>query len=324
MPHEGIEGKVHRTRIVVLGGANTESAGASDGALVQRDSNPGRVSVSCGGVGRNVAENLAKLGCDTALVTAFGGDHNARELRACCEAGGIDVSASITCDDLPGSVYLAILDESGDMALALSDMRALDRLTPEALRAGASEMLASAALVVCDANLPGPALEWVVDTATAPIVLDPVSTAKAHRATPFLRRLAAVKCNTAEARVLLGLSEEDSSGAAAPMPAELARGLVDAGVAIAVVTAGPDGSAVAWPGGQGHIPAPHARVVNATGAGDAFTAGFAAMLAEGGDAIAAARLGSALAALTLESPTTVSPRISRAAARAVMEEDVWQ
>ena len=128
---------MHRTRIVVFGGANTDIAGASDAALVQRDSNPGRVTVSCGGVGRNVAENLAKLGCDTALVTAFGGDHNARELRGCCEASGIDVSASITCDDLPGSVYLAILDDAGDMALALSDMRALDRLTPDALRTAA-------------------------------------------------------------------------------------------------------------------------------------------------------------------------------------------
>lgn len=313
---------MHRTRIVVFGGANTDIAGASDAALVQRDSNPGRVSVSCGGVGRNVAENLAKLGCDTALVTAFGGDHNARELRACCEAGGIDVSASITCDDLPGSVYLAILDESGDMALALSDMRALDRLTPEALRAEAGEVLATAALVVCDANLPASSLAWVAESSTAPIVLDAVSTTKARRVIPLLPRLAAVKCNIAEAGVLLG--GPATAGTAKMPPEELARGLVDAGVAIAVVTAGADGSAVAWPGGQSHIPAPRARVANATGAGDAFTAGFAAMLAEGGDAVAAARLGSALAALTLESPTTVSPRVSRAAARAVMEEDGWQ
>lgn len=315
---------MHRTRIVVFGGANTDIAGASDAALVQRDSNPGRVSVSCGGVGRNVAENLARLGCDIALVTAFGGDHNARELRACCEASGIDVSASITCDDLPGSVYLAILDEGGDMALALSDMRALDRLTPEALRAGASEMLASAALVVCDANLPAASLAWVVEASTAPIVLDAVSTAKAHRVIPLLPRLAAVKCNAAEAGVLLGRADAAAELPPEASPEELARGLVDAGVAIAVVTAGPGGSAVAWPGGQSHIPAPRARVANATGAGDAFTAGFAAMLAEGGDAVAAARLGSALAALTLESPTTVSPRVSRAAARAVMEEDGWQ
>lgn len=321
---------MHRTRIVVFGGANTDIAGASDAALVQRDSNPGRVSVSCGGVGRNVAENLARLGCDTALVTAFGGDHNARELRACCEASGIEVSASITCDDLPGSVYLAILDEAGDMALALSDMRALDRLTPEALGAGASEMLASAALVVCDANLPAASLAWVVEASTAPIVLDAVSTAKAHRVIPLLPRLAAVKCNAAEAAVLLGRSQTTAAAmvpegvAPEASPQELARGLVDAGVAIAVVTAGPGGSAVAWPGGQSHISAPRARVANATGAGDAFTAGFAAMLAEGGDAVAAARLGSALAALTLESPTTVSPRVSREAARAVMEEDGWQ
>lgn len=313
---------MHRTRIVVFGGANTDIAGASDAALVQRDSNPGRVSVSCGGVGRNVAENLAMLGCDTALVTAFGGDHNARELRACCEASGIDVSASVTCDDLPGSVYLAILDESGDMALALSDMRALDRLTPEALGAGAGEVLATAALVVCDANLPASSLAWVAESSTAPIVLDAVSTAKAHRVIPLLPRLAAVKCNAAEAGVLLG--SPATAGVAAMSPEDLARGLVDAGVAIAVVTAGPAGAVVAWPGGRSHIPAPRARVANATGAGDAFTAGFAAMLAEGGDAIAAARLGSALAGLTLESPTTVSPRVSRAAARAVMEEDGWQ
>lgn len=306
---------MHRTRIVVLGGANTDIAGHSDAPLRARDSNPGAVHLSAGGVGRNIAENLARLDVPVSLVTAFGGDHNARELRRVCEAAGVETGASLVCDDLPGSVYLAILDEGGDMALALSDMRALSRLDASTLERMSGAAVREAGLVVCDANLSAEALEWVVSTATCPVMVDAVSTTKAERVRAVVARLGVVKCNAAEAAAILGECFEggpDRAGA-------LADGLVRADARIAVVTDGERGVHVAGTEGRSWLPAPAVAVANATGAGDAFTAGFAAALLDGAGVERAARFGSAMAALTLASEDTVSTAVSRDTVTAMVE-----
>jgi pseudouridine kinase len=69
-----------RGTVVVVGGMNADVVDRSFEPLLARDSNPGRTSVSSGGVGRNIAENLVHLGVDVELITALGGDHNALAL----------------------------------------------------------------------------------------------------------------------------------------------------------------------------------------------------------------------------------------------------
>ncbi|MEI8181049.1 PfkB family carbohydrate kinase, partial [Aestuariivirga sp.] len=63
-------------RVIVIGGANVDIKGRSRGSFVAGTSNPGEVTVSAGGVGRNIAENLARLGISVSLVTALGQDAN--------------------------------------------------------------------------------------------------------------------------------------------------------------------------------------------------------------------------------------------------------
>ncbi len=302
-------------RVVVVGGANTDVVGRSLSAPVARDSNPGAVRVSPGGVGRNIAENLARLGIETQLVTAFGGDHNSVELMRHCRDAGVTIDGSIVCEDLPGPVYLAILDEAGEMELALSDMRALDRLTPAALE-GAVESLRSAALVVCDANLSVESLEWLTTHCRCPVVVDPVSSAKAPRVRAVLGRLAALKCNAAEATAIL---ETPAAGSEAD-PGVLAEELVRRGAGIVVVTDGAHGVHVATAEGRTRLRAPQVDVVNVTGAGDAFTAGFAAGMLDGADAGEAALWGSAMASLALMSEDTVSAQVSRETVERILEE----
>jgi pseudouridine kinase len=82
-------------QVTVVGGANTDIVGHSKAALVAHDSNPGVVSVSSGGVARNIAENLARLRVRTSLVTAFGADTHGRELERACRALRIDTAASL-------------------------------------------------------------------------------------------------------------------------------------------------------------------------------------------------------------------------------------
>lgn len=302
--------------VVVVGGANTDIIGASSAPLLPNDSNPGHIRVSAGGVGRNVAENLARLGVRTALITAFGGDEAGHRLLDACAAAGIDVSASIVAASLPGAHYLAILDERRDMAVAVNDMRVLDMVTAEALaEPQRAAVLSAADLIVTDANLPAATLDWLAAHVTAPIVFEPVSVAKARRAAGILSRLAAVTPNAAEAGALLGHEVSGLDGAL-----EAARELVARGVGAAFVTCGEAGTAWADPFSSGTTPAPVVAVANASGAGDAFCAGAAWAILSGAGAATAARLGTALASIALADEDTVSRRVTPEAALAAAKE----
>jgi pseudouridine kinase len=304
------------SRVVVVGGANTDVVGASTGVLLARDSNPGSIRTSAGGVGRNVAENLARLGVGVDLVTAFGDDDAGMALMASCRWRGIGVADSLLVDGMPGAHYLAILDEHRDMAVAVNDMRVLDRLTPDALaEPERTALLLSADLVVADANLSAEALEWLAAVARAPIVLEPVSSAKAARAAGILSRLAAVTPNAMEAAVLLGHEVVGLRGAE-----RAARELVDLGVGAAFVTCGAEGTAWAGSDGAGVTAPQRVNVVNASGAGDAFCAGVAYALVARADARTAALFGTAMASLALADEETVSRSVTLAAALEAMQE----
>lgn len=309
-------GAAQRARIVVIGGANTDIVGVPTAALVPRDSNPGHIRLSPGGVGRNIAENLVRYGVRVSLVTAFGGDVAGRALRDDCEALGIDTSLAIVSKDVPGAHYLAILDEARDMSVAVNDMRVLDLVTPEALAAPArAAAITCADLVVVDTNVPAESIAWIASHATAPVVLEPVSVAKAGRAVAVLSRLAAVTPNAIEAAEMLGHPVEGLDGAEAA-----AREFVGLGVGSAFVTCGVAGAAWADVAGSGVVAAPDVKVASASGAGDAFCAGVSWALLAHGSAREAAAAGTAFAAMALTDEGAVSRRVAPRAARAARAE----
>lgn len=296
-----------RPLITVVGGANTDIVGIPGGRFSLRDSNPGHVRTSAGGVARNIAENLARLGAQVRLVTAFGDDAEARVLADGCEEFGIDLSFSVRAEGVPGSRYLAVLDGAGDLAAAVNDMRALDALTPDAIDAGA---FSGADALVLDTNLQASTIARIAELAgDVPLILDPVSTAKAQAARPVLGRLAALKCNLREA--------EELSGAAGAKGA--ASRLLEVGVDRVFITMGADGVWCASRGEAFALPASRAKVVNVTGAGDAFTAGVAWGLATGMSVREIAETGLALSAIALETELTVSHDVTAEALQARKE-----
>lgn len=303
------------SRVLVIGGSNTDIVGVPDAAFMPRDSNPGHVGVTAGGVGRNVAENLARLDVEVSFVTAFGDDANGRARRAECEAAGIDVSRSISVPGTTGSVYLAILDEHGDLAAAVSDMRALDGVGPGEV-SSALEGLGVVDALVLDANLRVDTLARIREILpVTPVFLECVSAAKAERLSPLLSGSAAIHANVLEAGVLCGTGFERSAAGATLA----ARTLVALGVSAAYVTAGDRGTAWASAEGAGSFPAPGTEVVNATGAGDAFMAGVVASTLAGHDASRVALFASACAGVTLRSEHTVAPGLDRRTVEAEME-----
>jgi len=302
-----------RERIVVVGGANVDIIGRPEVTLLSRDSNPSTITTSPGGVGRNIAENLVRLGVQVSLVTAFGSDCMGEMLAHECSDMGIDLGPSLFAEELPGSRYVAILDREGDMTVAVNDMRVLELLTPAELEQR-QVFFESADLVVVDANLAPDSLAWLAAHVSVPLLFDPVSAAKISRAMPILQSLAVFKCNLLEAATALECDPADVADAA-----WAARRLHKSGARCAIVTAGVAGAFWADETGEGHTPSFGAPVVNATGAGDAFTAGIAYALLGGARTGDAVRFASAVAALTLGAQETVNPSLSRAAVDAMLE-----
>ena len=60
--------------VVVIGGLNIDLQGSSNKPLVLNDSNPGEIAMSAGGVGRNIAENIAKLNIHSKILSYVGDD----------------------------------------------------------------------------------------------------------------------------------------------------------------------------------------------------------------------------------------------------------
>ena len=118
---------------VVVGGVNVDICGRSFAPLVEADSNPGVVSTSLGGVGRNIAHNMSLMGLDVRLLTAFGDDPNGHRVSASCSELGIDASHALRLPGAATSTYLYLTGPDGEMALAVSDMEICRRITPEYL-----------------------------------------------------------------------------------------------------------------------------------------------------------------------------------------------
>lgn len=159
---------------VVCGGVNIDIGAHSFAPLRAKDSNPGKVELSLGGVGRNIAHNMRLLGVPTYLLTAVGGDSRASQVEESCKELGIDLSHALHVPDGRTSTYVFVGDSDGDMAVAVADMEICEKLTPDYF-ASQKELLDSAAAVVVDANLPRESIAYLVEHCAAPLFVDPVS-----------------------------------------------------------------------------------------------------------------------------------------------------
>lgn len=302
--------------VLVVGGSNTDIVGVPDGRYLPRESNPGHVTQAAGGVGRNIAENLARIGVATLLVTAFGDDAHGAVRRDECSALGIDVSRSVATPGVAGSVYLAVLDDAGDLATAVSDMRALEFIGPAQIETALRDVGEPDA-VVFEANLRPDTLvrlgELLPET---PRFLECVSAAKAGRLAALLPGAAGIHANVAEAGVLCGREFERSRKGALEAALELAL----RGVHGAYVTAGEHGTAWASGPACGTLPAPAGLVANATGAGDAFMAGVVAATLNGREPHDVAAYASACGGITLRTERTVAEELTEAQIVIEMEE----
>jgi len=294
--------------VYVIGAVNMDLSGTPNTALRLVDSNPGRISLSPGGVGRNIAENLRLLDRKVSLITIMGEDTYADIIREHCVNTGIDLQYSFTDPLGRTSVYLCINEQNGDLHTAVADMTICEQLTPEKLEP-LLPVLNHGKMVIVDANLPEETIAWIAGKVTVPIAADPVSVSKAARLKPLLSRLTLIKPNVPEAELLTGMSIQGDMNLS-----RAADALHRLGVKRVYISLGADG---VWADdvkeGGTMLPCAPGPVVNTTGCGDAFVAAAADAFLNGLGTIEAARRALAASAICAGDSAAVSKMLSQEA-----------
>lgn len=289
--------------ILIVGGANLDITGSCFSRLIPGDSNPGSIKNSAGGVGRNIAEGLARLGLRSSLLTSLGKDIAGSLILENCHQVGIDTSAVFVEKDMSTGTYLAINNQLGALTAAISDMTIIDSLTPDLLMKRSSSF-EDCDEIVLEANLPEESIHWICQQAKNKSVhADAVSATKAHRLSNVLSDIDTLKVNREEAAAILGLHGDDQF---------LAQSLFELGVKKVLLSKGPQGSTLFTREGTLDTPAIRGENKSDTGAGDSLLAGFIAaryLLKSPRDQL---QFASACATSALASVESINPLLSKA------------
>lgn len=305
-----------RPGAVVIGGANVDVKARSDTRAMPQTSNPGHGSMAPGGVGRNIAENIARLGERVHLISAVGRDPMGDNLLDHTAAAGVRVEY-VARTDSPTGTYTAILDVDGELIIAIADMEAAAELGPEQLH-NARDIIATAGVLVVDGNLRRDTLDYALDLAAGVrIVFEPVSVSKA----------AGLK-GAIDARVYAVTPNRDELAALTDLPTRTDRQVHTAvqtlhtrGVELVWVRLGERGSMLGTSERIIKIPAMPTVVEDVTGAGDSMVGAFCHVLLQGGSPEEAARFAHAAAALTIASPHTVRPDLTPRLVQAALDQE---
>ena len=292
--------------VIVIGGSNIDLVGFSKDKIILEDSNPGRLKTSLGGVGRNIADNLARLDVNTQLLSAVGADAQGDELIETSTKSGIDMRHMIRSKEYPTSTYLSVVDHDGNMILSLSDMESINTIDIEYLEKHHKEII-NAKAIVMDTNLTEESIAYIFEKyQNTPIYVDTVSTTKAMKILPYFNSIYTLKPNKIEAEKLLDItikSDHDMMAAA--------QMFLDQGIKQIVISNG--GNGIFYGNAQGiHKIIPKSvNMVNANGAGDAFMAGLVYGFMHNLKLKSSVDFAMIMSKLTLESKETISPMIIR-------------
>ncbi len=245
-------------KVVVIGAVSVDIFGQSDSQIVNQDSNPGRVEFSFGGVGRNIANNIAKLGIDVELIAPIGDDFYADNIQKHCQKEGIGLNHCFkTNGNTP--VYLAINQPNGEMQCAIADFSLVNSITIEFLKSKL-DFINSCDLVVIDTNWNSEIMNFLFNNITTKIFVDPVSTTKAKKIINFLDKITVLKPNLIEAKTLTNSNGDCHT---------LVKKLNELGVKEVYLTMSQDGVCIGDTVIENYV----GEIKNTTGCGDAFLSG---------------------------------------------------
>lgn len=295
----------NKTYVTVIGGSNIDIQGFPKNKLLMNNSNPGEINISLGGVGRNIAENICRLGISTKLISALGNDTYGNLILSKCKEYGIDMDNCFISNNLPTSIYLAILNEEKDMQLAISHMDIIENIDIDYILAK-DNLLKNSTVIVVDTNCTEEVLNYITTNYNhLPIFVDAISVAKCKNIKNILGRFHTVKVNKYEAQTLSGLSINSEDDLI-----KCSNYFLDKGTKNIFITLGKDGVFCANLNEKYRLKSPEIKVLNATGAGDSFTASLVYCYINKFNLIESAKFSMAASILTILHKDTVNSNIS--------------
>ena len=306
-------------KIIVIGGANADLYGQI--AIEQEapaDSNPGHISIHAGGVGRNIAENLAHLGAEIEFIGHFGGDDFAIMLERSLTSSGASISLSMRTPSSDSDLYLAIHNKQGELISAVNNMGLVERLPKNFFNAHTiANAITTADLIILDGNLSEEVLDdfFQIYGNNSVIAVDSVSTVKARRFISHLSKIDYLKCNLAEARILVSAENNLSlnsikSPESIESAEEVSQKLMKTGVGTALISNSDSGFIVASGGKFKHFSAPKLAKSYSSGAGDALFSGFLYAISRGENSYQASLFALKAAETALRFNGPVNPEIA--------------
>ena len=301
--------------VSVIGGSNIDLQGSTDNPLVLNDSNPGEISMSAGGVGRNIAENLSRISIATKMFSYVGTDALGEFLIEKTQSANVDTSYIKKHTTLPTSQYLSVLDDNNDMLVSISDMRIINEMSIEDIKSF-SNTLNQSSVIVIDTNIPTKVIEYITNEYShVPLFLDPVSIAKTSKITNIIGKFHTVKPNRLEAELITGIKITDKQSML-----KAAQNIFDRGCKQIFITLGKEGVFYYDGTEHGYYCQRNIEVNSGNGAGDAFVAGIVYGFLKLNSIKKSAEYASAAAAIALKSKNTISDDISQRNIELVLKE----
>jgi pseudouridine kinase len=271
----------------------------------------GEVYLSAGGVSRNIAENLARFGAQTTLLSVVGDDTAGKIMLDATARAGVDVSRVRVVEGQKSAMFATMAAAGQSEPYIVYNGEAQQHLTADYLLAH-RDVLRQTRCCIAYTDPETRAAFCAVRDQINPQALIGLCV-KPAEATPDLLDVFAqahwMVLNRIEAGLISGTTIDTAQDAATAL-----RRIPRKDGQIVIITLGDAGCMIAGDQGIQHVPScPPARIVDVVGAGDAFTAGFAYQLLQTGDALKAAAWGAAAASLTVESSETVWSSITAAA-----------
>lgn len=293
----------HGAEIFCIGGMNIDRKYLLEAELMPKTSNPVTSSMSVGGVARNISENLGRLGLNVNLLSIGGRDQDFETLKQATEPF-VNFQHVTQLGDYSTGSYVALLDDDGDMELALADMSVADTMNREWI-SSYQNLLVQAKMIVLDLNVPLETTEYIIELARnkdIPLVIIPVSSPKmAH----LPRQLEGVKW------IIVNLDESETFFNKKVETAEDVEELVESWLALGVenviITRGQSSTFYGNQTGERKqfLPPVSPHVEDVTGAGDSYASGLIYGQLQGYSPMESIQLAITNAYYTIQSPKTV-------------------
>ncbi|ASG19066.1 pseudouridine kinase [Salmonella enterica subsp. diarizonae] len=301
--------------VVTIGSANIDIAGYSYHALNYADSNPGKIKFTPGGVGRNIAHNLALLGKNSWLMTAVGDDFWGQSLLEQTCRSGVHTEKCLIVSDENTSTYLSLLDNTGEMLVAINDMGITERISASFL-VQHKDFICGADTIIADCNLSEETLAWILNNCSdVPVFIDPVSAWKCIKIRGQLDKIHTLKPNRFEAETLSGITLSGRNDVS-----KVAAWFHEHGLRRLVLSMGGEGVYYSEIRGVNGWSRPFkTRVINVTGAGDAMMAGLVSCRMDGASFYDSVRFAQGCSSMALTCEYTNNPDLSVANVKSLME-----